>query len=470
MRLLEVKIESDTLLLRHKTFLSPDDIPRYVVLSHTWLADEEEIQFEHVQSERQTSGLAEKFKKGYQKIRGCCEKAIESSYDYVWIDTCCIDKSSSAELSEAINSMFQIYQKAAMCFVHLADVHAVNGSIPQSLFRQSRWFKRGWTLQELLAPWRVEFFTSDWTHISDKHILASFIQEATGIEQEVLRGMRPLDTVPIATKMSYAAKRLTKRPEDRAYSLMGLFGVHMPTIYGEGGDSAFIRLQHEIMALSPAHGLLAWRDPRIPDSSQAPPSPVLAQSPSYFASSHNIIDIPYHDFAAAWNLNNKAVGFQQGPNCIRADLPVFDVPRSPGKEIDAIMVIPCKYIDLVSGRVHTLGLALKRSDNQGDQYFRTWNSIFVNVDCLGNMGIRYSHRSITLFDRAPKPSLSTLPYTRPERLRWIVVRCCSEDISLSDFGPRSALHRLSTLNRPIVTGRKNQVRTNCYLLFLKASD
>ena len=229
--------------------------------------------------------------------------------------------------------------------------------------------------------------------------------------------------------------RETTRPEDRAYSLMGLFSVNMPTIYGEGGDNAFIRLQHEIMALSPAHGLLAWCQPQIHDPLQVPPSPVLAYSPSCFAGSHNVVDIPYHDFAAAWNLDDKVVGFQQGPNCIRADLPVFDVSRASGREVDAVVVLPCKYVDTINRRMYTVGLALERSDVQKDQYVRTWCSVFVNVDCLGNMGIRCSHRLITLFDRAPQPKLPPyIPLGGVTPIQEIAIRCSSGDLSLVDPG------------------------------------
>lgn len=248
--------------------------------------------------------------------------------------------------------MFEIYRRASKCYVHLADVHTVES--PEALdspFRKSKWFTRGWTLQELIAPSTVEFFTSDWRRIGDKEGMVKIIEEITRIEHAVLRGTRPARDLPIARVMMYATKRETTRTEDRAYSLMGLFGVNMPTIYGEGGKRAFARLQYEIMARSPAHSLLAWIDTQQRYRSCS----VLAPLISCYSESSNIVDIPYHDFAQAWKLDDEIVGFHKGPHGLRAKLPIFDVPGSD--EIHAIAVIACKVIDSIHNRQHTVGLA-----------------------------------------------------------------------------------------------------------------
>lgn len=357
--------------------------PKYAILSHTWLPADQEILFKHVESRT----CPDKCFEGIKKVLGCCRQAKKDGFDWVWIDTCCIDKSSSAELSEAINSMYQIYAKSARCYAYLSDVYVKEGvEALDSPFRRSRWFTRGWTLQELIAPSIVEFFTSDWRFIGDKDNLAMTVEEVTGVESTVLSGICPITEVPVAKVMSYAAKRETTRTEDRAYSLLGLCGVNMPTIYGEG-DNAFARLQYEIMSRSPAHSLLAWKSVR---SDKA--SPVLAPSPSYFAKSRNVVEIPYGQFVRAWNLEGLPVGFQKGPHGLQANLPVFDMPPGRG-DIHAIIVIACKVIDPIRKRQHTIGLPLTRVE---DRFYRPFSDMFINVDCLMYLNVPWSHKSITL--------------------------------------------------------------------------
>ncbi|EIW58122.1 uncharacterized protein TRAVEDRAFT_124208, partial [Trametes versicolor FP-101664 SS1] len=177
------------------------------------------------------------------KTQGICRIAREAGYRLVWNDACCIDKSSSAELTEAINSMFQWYRLADVCYVYLADLPDTNAS--GVAFEQSKWHRRGWTLQELIAPKRVVFLNQAWCAIGTKFALAPVLENITDIDFDVLTGRAALDSVSVARRMSWAARRETTRVEDRAYSLMGIFGVHMPTIYGEGSN-AFLRLQEEI--------------------------------------------------------------------------------------------------------------------------------------------------------------------------------------------------------------------------------
>ncbi|EIW56347.1 uncharacterized protein TRAVEDRAFT_86320, partial [Trametes versicolor FP-101664 SS1] len=192
------------------------------------------------------------------KIKGACEVARKAGYRLLWNDTCCIDKSSSAELSEAINSMYEWYRLADICYVYLSDVPDTDvPSCSSSSFGMSRWHTRGWTLQELIAPRRAVFLTQTWRFIGTKLGLASILEDVTGIDFDVLTGRATLDSIAIARRMSWAAKRRTTRVEDQAYSLMGIFGVHMPTIYGEG-HNAFLRLQEEVMRTIPDQSIFAW--------------------------------------------------------------------------------------------------------------------------------------------------------------------------------------------------------------------
>src|SRR6266702_4059585 len=142
-----------------------DEVPPYAILSHTW--DEEEVTLQDMEGTRAVN------KKGYEKVKHCCSVASANGFEYVWIDTCCIDKASSAELSEAINSMYLWYQEAKECYAYLADVPS------KSKFSGSRWFTRGWTLQELIAPSTVMFFDEEWKKLGTKETLRQDISDCT---------------------------------------------------------------------------------------------------------------------------------------------------------------------------------------------------------------------------------------------------------------------------------------------------
>ena len=201
-----------------------DTTPPYAILSHTW--GEEEVSFQEL-ARPESKRLA-----GYQKIIRCCKLARWHGWKYVWIDTCCIDKTSSAELSEAINSMFRWYREARVCYAYLVDVAIVtNDQSAMESFCGSRWFTRGWTLQELLAPEHMTFYDHDWTEIGTKQSLQSQILKATGINEEHINNH---SNASAAQKMSWASRRKTTRVEDISYCLMGLFDVNMPLLYGEG--------------------------------------------------------------------------------------------------------------------------------------------------------------------------------------------------------------------------------------------
>jgi hypothetical protein len=227
------------------TKFTGETIPKYAILSHTWGADDEEVSFSDL-----VNGMG-KNKIGYEKLRFCEEQAARDGLAYFWVDTCCIDKTNSTELQEAINSMFRWYRDAAKCYAYLADVstYSSDGQTAQDpwelSFRSSRWFTRGWTLQEIIAPVSVEFFSREGKRLGDKKSLEGLIYEITGISIKALQG-EPLSQFGVAERMSWAEKRQTKLSEDKAYCLLGLFGIYIPLIYGEGGDNAFVRLEEEI--------------------------------------------------------------------------------------------------------------------------------------------------------------------------------------------------------------------------------
>ncbi|KAL5371605.1 hypothetical protein DPSP01_014146 [Paraphaeosphaeria sporulosa] len=224
--------------------LIDDEIPAYAILSHTW--DGQEVVFKDFKNHNYTEGIDTKLKRAYQKLFFCAQQAKRDGLNHFWVDTCCIDKSNNTELSEAINSMYRWYQNAANCYAYLSDVEqdTLDGDA-ESAFRRSRWFTRGWTLQELLAPKSVEFFSSEGRRLGDKNSLRHIIHGITGIPVEALQGSR-LSQYTVAERLSWAEKRQTTRVEDSAYCLLGMFDCHLPLIYGEGRERALKRLKREI--------------------------------------------------------------------------------------------------------------------------------------------------------------------------------------------------------------------------------
>jgi hypothetical protein len=222
------------------------DVPAYAILSHTW--GEEEVLFQEVEANADMSTTVSKA--GWKKIQFCAKQAAADGLQYFWIDTCCIDKKNAVELSAAINSMFRWYQNASCCYVYLSDVSKpdrVDGgcSWNKEAFRKSRWFTRGWTLQELIAPRLVDFFSLEGERLGSKLSLESEIQNITGIAKNALRG-EALFSFNIKERRSWADRRNTTIEEDEAYCLIGIFRVSMLPNYGEGRGHAFRRLEEEI--------------------------------------------------------------------------------------------------------------------------------------------------------------------------------------------------------------------------------
>ncbi|KAF2197377.1 HET-domain-containing protein [Delitschia confertaspora ATCC 74209] len=245
-----------------KEFVDDSTIPPYAILSHTWGADTEEVTFEDLMN---STG---KDKPGYEKILFCGEQARRDKLQYFWIDTCCINKDNNAELSQAINSMFRWYRNATQCYVYLTDVSSLSetdvGSTLQqweSDFWKSKWFTRGWTLQELLAPSSVNFFSREWRKLGDKISLKQQIHKITGVPVLALQGA-PLSQFDVNERLSWQNNRHTKLEEDRAYSLLGIFGVYVAPVYGEGKARAFKRLMDEIAKLERCIQDLHLTDPR----------------------------------------------------------------------------------------------------------------------------------------------------------------------------------------------------------------
>ena len=299
------------------------DIPPYAILSHRW--EEEEVAFADYPAQLAVHASGGTRKKGFTKIELCARQARLDGLPYCWADTCCIDKSSSAELTEAINSMYAWYRDSAVCYIYLSDVDDSEerncrnkGKRPvppeDSVLRtfdddymlqlaSSQWFTRGWTLQELLAPPICIFYDHGWMPLlkfvkhaarteSDQYGVGpeprwsledeveEIIEEVTGIDAKMMMDFSPTSWgFSIAMKMSWASNRKTTRAEDMAYCLMGIFDVNMPLLYGEGGVKAFRRLQEEIIKQTDDHSIFYWRDA---DADRSAFRGLLARSPADF--------------------------------------------------------------------------------------------------------------------------------------------------------------------------------------------
>jgi hypothetical protein len=241
---------SDGKLRWTKDIIRSEDIPPYAILSHTW--EEQEVVLDDLKSLDSVKDVNAQKEASWNKIRFCAQQAERDGLEYFWVDTCCIDKSNSQELQEAINSMFRWYQNAKKCYVYLSDVEC---NTPDSesessrrwkpAFRKSKWFTRGWTLQELLAPASVAFYSKEGDLLGDKQSLEETIHEITGIPIEALQGS-PLSNFSVTERFSWTEDRETTREEDGAYCLLGIFGICMTLRYTEGKDRAITRLRQKV--------------------------------------------------------------------------------------------------------------------------------------------------------------------------------------------------------------------------------
>jgi hypothetical protein len=318
-------------------------IPEYAILSHRW--EDGEVSLEDFLAGRKSNGA------GYVKIKQACRTAATEGYIWVWIDTCCIDKKSSAELSEAINSMYRWYQSAKVCYAYLSDVSpSRSGLFPdedfgpwEESFQRSLWFKRGWTLQELVAPKKVIFLDRHWHFIGTKNTLAERISTITGIDVELCKGSRNAEQFSAAQKMSWAAKRKTSKIEDIAYCLLGIFDINMPLLYGEG-VKAFHRLQEEIIRNTDDESIFAWF------SSDTDQDGLLAQSPDYFADSGDV-RTRYFDQRKPYSITNRGlqmdVSLLEAPNESRGH---FLIPLSCSKDRQSPLALLVHKGDLINDR------------------------------------------------------------------------------------------------------------------------
>ncbi|KID79353.1 Vegetative incompatibility protein HET-E-1 [Metarhizium brunneum] len=316
----------------------PVPFPHYAILSHTWTSPKEEITYQDIRKRKSDIENNIYKQKGWSKLTKFCDRAAKDGWDWAWMDNCCIDKTNPADIQEAINAMFRYYQDAGLCYAYLEDVDALAAledaglhededpdeianlndiACPDSLayealhsdFIKARWFSRGWTLQELLAPHYLVFVDREWRRIGSRETWASEIKEASSIEARHLTSFRPTDfqSCSIAMRLSWASRRVTTVQEDETYSLLGLFGVSLPLIYGEGRWRAFNRLQRELITVYNDDSIFAWtvEQPTVSGQSNNSGWGILASSSEQFRGASEIESLGH--FSSSFSMTNRGL-------------------------------------------------------------------------------------------------------------------------------------------------------------------
>ena len=303
------------------------------------------------------------------KLKGACNAVIRRNQrskgdaryqetNYLWMDTVCIDKQNPAELSSSINSMYKWYRQADVCFAYLSDFQDNDPSKEVPTLAQSKWFTRGWTLQELVAPKNVIFFDRHWKYIGDRKSLQPSLTIRTKIRPNFLLGGDGIGSASISQRMSWFSGRQTTVPEDTAYCLLGLFDVNMPLLYGEGAERAFRRLQEEIMRYSDDHSLFAWTD----KSPLTGSSGLLAGSPLHFEDTGDIVHRASENIDQPFHMTNKGIYIKLYVQARKDDyVASFDCPCGGGY----------------------LGMYLKRHSNGKDRYYRAQTNRLCKVNKNG---------------------------------------------------------------------------------------
>jgi hypothetical protein len=358
MRLLDVR----TITL--ETFTSEYEVPRYAILSHTW--GPEEVTLDDLEGGNPGQ------RHGYWKIKTACQETRRAGINYLWVDTCCIDKSSSSELSEAINSMFKWYEAASTCYAYLEDVEASGvdnfqhtpmslditsdqeAEILRSQFAKSRWWTRGWTLQELIAPDVLIFYDKAFQRIGSKEDFVRVVSLVSSIDETILLNKVSLKDVCVATKMSWAAKRRTTRIEDEAYCLLGIFDINMAMLYGEG-DRAFVRLQEEIIKATNDQSIFAWTGYQFENGS------LFAPRPSCFKNMYRIRPLYRGNNNTEFTLTNAGLDIRlllwESNKEFRKD-----TPGSPYCRRSLVAPLACRYEMDFSGPI---ALELEETEEKG---------------------------------------------------------------------------------------------------------
>lgn len=418
------------------------EAPSYAILSHTWGPEEVTFAGFHDETTRHN-------KAGMAKIELTCVQARTEGIKYAWVDTCCINKESSAELSEAINSMFKWYRLATVCYAYLEDFPQQAKIADSSSLSCCRWFSRGWTLQELIAPRILVFFVPNgetWRAIGRKDELHLGLEEITNIPGEILLQQKAIETISVAARMSWAVKRQTTREEDLAYCLMGIFNVNMPLLYGEGAK-AYIRLQEEILREVRDNSLFAWRSTEEA-AAKAPYRGLFACSPEEFVDSADIqhFDVYDDDYESTTStLGQGRISFSCSVhelpgkkdrvilslNCFRGDL-------SNRQGIECVRVGPNYYMRSEPSKLYRCSLGRLRSVTidkylvktrvSKDEHVYRLDRVYLR-DMDSNVHLRLVHSEAKSGDRQRAPQSRSVPFS------WATGRKMAFEIGIQRPGP-----------------------------------
>ncbi|ETS86395.1 hypothetical protein PFICI_00223 [Pestalotiopsis fici W106-1] len=424
--------------------------PEYAILSHTW--GENETTYQDLRDGRKEG-------KGWDKIEAFCQKSKRAGYKYGWVDTCCIDKSSSAELSEAINSMYQWYKDSEICYVYMSDVPPNNNHFDESsAFRRSRWFQRGWTLQEFLAPDAIIFFDDSWHYcfelilsrprgIPENHAhesLVTLLSEITGVNEYVVR-TGDFESTIIAQRLSWASHRVTTRIEDMAYSLLGILDINMPLLYGEG-KAAFQRLQEEVLKTKLDQSYLSWGLNMTWD--QMPDGDLhLAESPAFFQNCQNL--------GRSWIFDDglTEMRFQSVTNQgLLIELPIMEINKRHNVVLALLQYGPVKHRDYGSN----FCTAIPLFHFPGHSYFRRLDGstpFFAPYKLLRRARNRQicllNYKNMTFGLETPQPIISKAKWIPSRWIHghiWITVtRLLGTGYRMTAYYPSHDTPRTSTI-------------------------
>jgi hypothetical protein len=345
--------------------------PPYIILSHTWGAEEVTLQ------QLQLDASAHIRKEGYLKIQNFALQGKANGFEWGWVDTCCIDKTSSAELSEAINSMYRWYEEADSCYAYLSDVSSSDVEGQQKLalekqFAASRWFTRGWTLQELLAPQHVVFYLRDWAVYGSKRSLQKEISRITNISEDAITKVSEPTLFPVGQKISWVSGRQTTRSEDLSYCLLGILNVNMPLLYGEG-TRAFTRLQEEVLKNGTDATIFAWPSSALPaDPYASRHISILAPSPAVFREARYIQSSSASNI---WTITNRGLRIEglpivEGPNASNLLTSAGFPPHPDNSYTNAIALIRCWNIRPAGKGEKPVGQVGIAMHKRNDIYYR----------------------------------------------------------------------------------------------------
>jgi hypothetical protein len=332
---------------------------------------------------------------------------LEHGFNYVWIDTCCIDKSSSAELQEAVNSMFKWYLHSSICLVYLEDVptkrdESTDSEIEKASIIKSRWFTRGWTLQELVAPGNIIFYSKYWENIGTRASLATLISKKTKIDENVLISSSPQFNIlgrSVANRMSWAAFRETTRPEDIAYSLLGIFDVNMPLLYGEGEERAFLRLQEEILKNSDDQSLLAWTASSSKKTALRGP---FAKHPIEFRDASRIVPLPGVPNTYSLTSSGLRIDLLVSP-C--KDHILFQLYSTHTYSNEAWGVLRCHYENDFTGPI---AIQLEPQPWQGNRVYARNCADLTTIDRLKLVSGDIFTNELNVVENQPRPQIQTI--------------------------------------------------------------